>query len=168
MPELRIRFASGPVAIDETHAKARGKPRFGLRQSDTESPSRAILDLCLEFPSVFFDQQYAARIREAAARSAACAVTALSAVHSSRLLGSNSTVDFVVETHRRERETLTIEREVEKKAPLVAPVEAAGTKNQMISGYLDDSGGFWLNPPIQALVKRYLLVAKPSQQGRDL
>ena len=109
MPAFRIRFPSGPVSIDETHAKASGNSRFGPRQSDTQPASGAILDLRLVLSSALFDEQYAARIQMAAPRSAAGTVPALSAIHYSRLPGSNSTVNFVVETYRRERECLTIE-----------------------------------------------------------
>ena len=51
---------------------------------------------------------------------------------------------------------------------MVGPVESVGAKNQVISGYLDDRGGFWLDPPIEALAKRYLLVQKSFQQSGDL
>jgi hypothetical protein len=102
MPEFCIRFASGSLSIDETHTKARGNSRFGNRESDTESPRREVLDLRLALPPSLFDQYHATRIRRAASRKAARAVPALSAVHGSRLLGSKSPVDFVVETYRRE------------------------------------------------------------------
>ena len=51
---------------------------------------------------------------------------------------------------------------------MVGPVEAGGIENQVISGHLDDPGGLWLDPPIEALAKRYLLVQKSFQQEGDL
>jgi hypothetical protein len=73
-------------------------------------------------------------------------------------LGSNPTVHFVVETHSRKRVCLAIEREVEEQVASVGRFEAGGAKDHVIFGYRNDCCGFWFDPPIQPLAKRYLLV----------
>jgi hypothetical protein len=85
-----------------------------------------------------------------------------------RQSSSNSTVCLSVETHRRKRVCLTVEREVEKETAPVAGLEAVGTENDVILSYRNDPRRFWLDLAIQPLAKGYLLVKKSTQQGGNL
>jgi hypothetical protein len=46
----------------------------------------------------------------------------------------------------------------------VGRFEASGAKDHVIFGYRNDCCGFWFDPPIQPLAKRYLLVKESRQQ----